>query len=73
MLLWAVVIYPALRVITPFGVNPSEWGPIVLFLVRIGYKLLLVLLELYILGRRLGRVVILLLEEGVQIVLVLLV
>ena len=32
VLLGTVVFYPALRVITPFGANSSEWGPIVLFL-----------------------------------------
>lgn len=68
-----VLLYPALGAIAPFGAPSSEWGPIVLLLVRIGCKLLRVLLVRDVLWRRLRRVVVFLLQKGVQVVLVLLV
>lgn len=77
VLFGAIAVYPALSAIAPFGVDPSEWGPIVcllLLLLRIiGCKLLLlVLLICDVLWRWRGRVAVLVLQEGIQIVLVLL-
>jgi hypothetical protein len=74
MLLGAVLIYPALLpVIAPFGVNRSEWGPI-LILMMVRQKLLWMLpSELEVLGRHLGRVLLVLLEKRVEVRLVLLV
>lgn len=77
LLLRAVLIYPALGRIAALGAYPAKWGPIVLFLVRRRHKLLLRLLQLLlvldVLGRHLGRLVVVFLEEGVEVVLVLLV
>jgi len=77
VLLGAVLIYPALGRIAPLGAYPAKWGPIVLFLMRLGNKLLLrllpVLLILDVLGRYLGRLVAVFLQEWIEIVLVLLV
>lgn len=70
------MIYPALGLIASLRAYPAKWGPTVLFLARIGNKLLLLLLDLLVLeifGRHLGRVVAVLLEEGIEIVLVLLI
>lgn len=77
LLLRAVLIYPALGRIAALGAYPAKWGPIVLFLVRRRHKLLLRLLQfllvLDVLGRHLGRLVVVFLEERVEVVLVLLV
>lgn len=77
LLLRAVLIYPALGRIAALGAYPAKWGPIVLFLVRRRHKLLLRLLQLLlvldVLGRHLGRLVVVFLEERVEVVLVLLV
>jgi hypothetical protein len=76
VLLGAVVllIYPALRVITPtsFGVYAGDWGP-KLLLVRIRCKLRRVRLVWAVFRGRLRRVVVVVLQERVQVVLVLLV
>jgi hypothetical protein len=71
VLLGAVLIYPALLpVIAPFGVNRSEWGPI-LVLMMVRQKLLWMLRsELNVLGRHLRRVLIVLLKKRVEIRLV---
>lgn len=68
----AVVVYPALGVITSLGGHPSEWGPIILVLVRAGRVLLRMLLELRVLGRH-ARLLVFLLQERVEVVLVVLV
>jgi hypothetical protein len=73
VLFGAIAVYPALSAIAPFGVDPSEWGPIVRLLLRIWRELLRVLLVCNVLWRRLRRVVVCLLQEGIQVVLVLLV
>lgn len=66
-----VLFYPALGVITPLGAHPSEWGPIILVLVRVRRILLRVALELSVFWGHLWLFV--LLEEGVEVVLVVLV
>jgi hypothetical protein len=73
VLFGAIAVYPALRAIAPFGFYSSEWGPIVLLLVRIRRKLLRLLLISRVFWRRSRRVVVFLLQEGVQVILVLLV
>jgi hypothetical protein len=77
VLFWAVVLfYPALRL----SIHPSElrWGPIILFLVLIRSKLRsrllrMLLVLLCVLRRRRWSITIVSLEEGVYVVLVLLV
>jgi len=78
VLLRAVLVYPALGRIASLRAYPVKWGPIVrllqLFLTRLRRKLLRlrqVLLVLDVLGRYLGRIVFL--QEGVEVVFVLLV
>jgi len=76
VLLRAVLVYPALGRIASLRAYPVKWGPIVrlLFLARLRRKLLRlrqVLLVLDILGRYLGRIVFL--QEGIEVVFVLLV
>lgn len=76
VLLRAVLVYPALGRIASLRAYPVKWGPIVrlLFLARLRRKLLRlrqVLLVLDVLGRYLGRIVFL--QEGVEVVFVLLV
>lgn len=78
LMLWAVMIYPALGVITPLRAHSSEWGPIILLLlllllVGVRGKLLRMPRILHVFGRHLRRIVICLLKERVKIVLVLLV
>jgi hypothetical protein len=63
-----------LGAIAPLGAYPVEWGPAVLLLLGAGGELLLLLgMRRIVLGRHLGLVVALLLQERVEIVLVLLV
>lgn len=71
LVFWAVALYPALRVITPLRVHSSEWGPIVLSLLRVGRKLLGLALVLHVFGRHLGRRAVFLLQEWVEVVLLL--
>jgi len=76
VLLRAVLVYPALGRIASLRAYPVKWGPIVrlLFLTRLRRKLLRlrqVLLVLDVLGRYLGRIVFL--QEGIEVVFVLLV
>ena len=54
VLLGAVAVYPALRMVTPtsFGVYPVEWGPILL-LTRVGRELWVLLLIRAVLWQRL--------------------
>jgi hypothetical protein len=72
----AILRYPALSSIAPLCAYPVEWGPVLLAL-RIGGELLLLLLLLgmlrVVLGRYLRLVGAVLLEKGIEIVLVLLV
>lgn len=67
------MVYPALGLITPLCVYSSEWGPIVFALVWVGRKLRRMGLVLRVLGWHLGGVAVLLLQKGVEVVLVLLV
>ena len=76
VLLRAVLVYPALGRIAALRAYPVKWGPIVLllFLARLRRKLLRlrqILLVLDVLGRYLGRIVFL--QEGIEVVFVLLV
>lgn len=74
MLLGAVLIYPALPVIAPFGVNRSEWGPILVLMMMVRQKLLRMLPgELVVLWRHLRRLSIVLLKKRVEVRLVFLV
>ena len=66
MVIWAVLRYPALRLVAPLSAYPAKWGPIVLLL------LLLLLLLGKVLGRHLGLVVPVALQKRVDVVLVLL-
>ena len=65
MVIWAVLRYPALRLVAPLSAYPAKWGPIVLLL-------LLLLLLGKVLGRHLGLVVPVALQKRVDVVLVLL-
>lgn len=62
LLLGAIVVYPALGLVattTTVGVYCSEWGPILIVLLKVSIRNLLMLkrlLELYIFRRRLWRV-----------------
>jgi hypothetical protein len=70
----AIVIYPALDLRASLSAYPSKWGPTVLFLVWIWNKLLVLLgtlLILHVFRWYLGRIVVVVLEEGIEIVLVL--
>lgn len=70
-----LLVYPALGVITSLRAHPSEWGPIVLVLVRVRRILLLLrkrlsmALKLRIFGRHLWLLV-LLLQKGIEVVFV---
>ena len=75
VLLW-LLVYPALAVIAALRAHSSEWGPVVLLLLRIWRILLRVLLLLLLMalercvfGRHL-RMLVLLLQKGVEVVLV---
>ena len=74
MLLGAVLIYPALPVVAPFGVNRSEWGPILfLVLVVVRHELLWRRWIVNVLWWHLGSATTFLLEKRVEIRLVFLV
>lgn len=87
LLLWwtlalvgAILIYPALGLVAALRAYPPKWGPNVLFLAGALRKLLVLLLLwwrtlliLRVLGRDLGCVAVVLLQERVEIILFLLV
>lgn len=76
VLIGAVVVYPALGLVAALSADPAKWGPTILFLMRVGSKLLVLLVALLvctIFGRHLGRLVAVLLQKRIQVVLVLLV
>lgn len=68
----AVVVYPALGVITSLRAHSSEWGPIILLLKRVGRVLLRMLLKLRVFWRDV-RLLVFVLQKGVEVVLVVLV
>lgn len=72
MLIGAVVVYPALGLVAALCAYPAKWGPAVLVLVGILRKLRVRLLVLGVFRRYLGRVVLVLLQEGIEVVLVVL-
>ena len=69
MLVGAVLLYPALPVVAPFGVNRSEWGPI-LFLVVVRHELLLGRSVVNVFWWHLRSFSVFLLQKGIKIGLV---
>lgn len=72
VLFWAVLLYPAIAPRIPRA-HSSEWGPVVLALVRAGRELWRMRLVLHVLRGHLRRRVVVVLQKGVEVVLLVLV